>query len=83
MSNMHLKKLILEVVDNQLRDNDPPSTKETYQALPENPRLVRTGEEGGTVYRLYEEEGKQIASLCLIEAPEGETSPEPAEGGTP
>lgn len=46
--------------------------KETYQELPENPRLVRTGEEGETVYRLYEEEGKQIASLCLIEAPEGE-----------
>ena len=33
MSNMHLKKLILEVVDNQLRDNDPPITKETYQKL--------------------------------------------------
>lgn len=28
-----LKKLILDVVDNQLRDNDPPSTKEAYQKL--------------------------------------------------
>ena len=33
MKNLRLKKLILDVVDNQLRDNDPPSTKEAYQKL--------------------------------------------------
>ena len=31
--NYRLKKLILEVVDNQLRDNDPPITKETFNRL--------------------------------------------------
>lgn len=33
MANLRLKKLILEVVDNQLRDNDPPATKEAYNRL--------------------------------------------------
>ncbi len=33
MSDMRMKKLILEVVNNQLRDNDPPVTKQTYQKL--------------------------------------------------
>lgn len=33
MANLRLKKLILEVVDNQLADNDPPVTKETYDRL--------------------------------------------------
>ena len=27
MANLRLKKLILEVVDNQLRENDPPVTR--------------------------------------------------------
>jgi len=31
--NPHLKKIILEVVDNQLRDNDPPVTRETFERL--------------------------------------------------
>ena len=31
--NPRLRRLILEVVDNQLRDNDPPVTKETYDRL--------------------------------------------------
>jgi hypothetical protein len=32
-SNPRLKSAILEVVDNQLRDNDPPETKQTYERL--------------------------------------------------
>jgi uncharacterized protein YoaH (UPF0181 family) len=35
--NPHLRRALLEVVDNQLRDNDPPETKETLQ------RLMKTG----------------------------------------
>lgn len=31
--NLRLKKNILEVVDNQLKANDPPCTKETYEKL--------------------------------------------------
>lgn len=33
MVNLRLKKLILEVVDNQLRDNDPPETRKSYDRL--------------------------------------------------
>lgn len=33
MVNLMLKKTILEVVDNQLRANDPPCTKEVYEKL--------------------------------------------------
>ena len=33
MANLRLKKLILEVVDNQLRENDPPVTRESYNRL--------------------------------------------------
>ena len=29
----HLRATILEVVDNQLRDNDPPETRETFDRL--------------------------------------------------
>lgn len=32
-ANLRLKKLILEVVDNQLRENNPPVTKESYDKL--------------------------------------------------
>ena len=31
--NLRLKKHILEVVNNQLRDNDPPIVKETFNRL--------------------------------------------------
>lgn len=31
--NKRLRRVILEVVDNQLRDNTPPETKQTYQRL--------------------------------------------------
>ena len=33
MANMRLKGLILQVVDNQLKANDPPVTKATYERL--------------------------------------------------
>lgn len=33
MANLRLKKSILEVVDNQLKANDPPCTKNTYDKL--------------------------------------------------
>lgn len=33
MANQRLKKIILEVVDNQLRDNDPPCTTWAYEQL--------------------------------------------------
>ena len=33
LANLRLKKLILEVVDNQLRENDPPVTRESYNRL--------------------------------------------------
>lgn len=33
MANLRLKKLILEVVGNQLKDNDPPVTRESYDRL--------------------------------------------------
>ncbi len=33
MANLRLKKLILEIVENQLRDNDPPETKKAYETL--------------------------------------------------
>ena len=32
-TNPHLKAAILEVVDNQIRDNDPPETKKTFNRL--------------------------------------------------
>jgi len=32
-SNPRLKALILQVVDNQLKNNDPPETKQTYHKL--------------------------------------------------
>jgi hypothetical protein len=31
--NPHLRRAILEIVDNQLRDNNPPETKETLTRL--------------------------------------------------
>jgi len=33
MANMYLKSTILEVVDNQLKANEPPVTKATYERL--------------------------------------------------
>ena len=36
MDNQRLKKVILEVIDTQIRDNDPPETKKTLIRLQEN-----------------------------------------------
>ncbi len=36
MDNQRLKKVILEVIDAQIRDNDPPETKKTLIRLQEN-----------------------------------------------
>jgi len=33
MANIRLKKIILDIVENQLKDNDPPVTKLAYQKL--------------------------------------------------
>lgn len=37
MTNPRLKALILEVVENQIRDGDPPETQQTFE------RLLATG----------------------------------------
>jgi|GluameStandDraft_1065615.scaffolds.fasta_scaffold268944_1 hypothetical protein len=33
MANLMLKRTIMEVVDNQLKANDPPCTRDTYEKL--------------------------------------------------
>lgn len=33
MANLMLKRRIMEVVDNQLKANDPPCTRDTYEKL--------------------------------------------------
>ncbi len=54
-TNPHLRAAFLEVVDNQLRDNDPPETKETLN------RLMAEGHS--------EEEAKElIAQVVVVEA---------------
>ena len=45
MANLRLQKLILEVVNNQLRDNDPPITKEVYEKLIKAGYSVREAKE--------------------------------------
>ena len=50
--NPYLKAAILEVVDNQLRDNDPPQTRQTYE------RLLATG--------LPEEEVKRLIACVVV-----------------
>ena len=45
MANLRLKKLILEVVNNQLRDNNPPTTKEVYEKLLKAGYSVREAKE--------------------------------------
>lgn len=44
--NPRIKALILEVVANQMRENDPPETKQTYE------RLIREGHADEEVRRL-------------------------------
>ena len=45
MANLRLKKLILEVVDNQLRDKDPPIVREVYDRLIAEGYSVREAKE--------------------------------------
>lgn len=45
MANLRLKKLVLEVVNNQLRDNNPPMTKEVYEKLLKAGYSVREAKE--------------------------------------
>ncbi|MEO6721999.1 MAG: hypothetical protein ABIN67_16660 [Ferruginibacter sp.] len=49
--NLKVKKVILEAVDNQLRDNDPPETRQTYE------RLIKTG--------ISESEAKAYIAKCI------------------
>lgn len=50
--NPHLKAAILEVVDNQMRDNDPPETRQTYN------RLVQEG--------CSKEEAKRLIGCVVV-----------------
>jgi hypothetical protein len=50
--NPHLKQAMLEVVDNQLRDNNPPETRQTYE------RLMREGHS--------EEKAKELIAAAVI-----------------
>jgi len=52
-SNPRLKTVILQVVDNQLKGNDPPETKQTYN------RLIKEG--------FSESEAKQLIG-CIVSA---------------
>ena len=46
--------------------------QQTYKELPEDTALVRTGEEGGSIYQLQDKAGNKIAALKLTAAPAGE-----------
>ena len=45
MANLRLKKLVLEVVDEQLRDNNPPMVREVYDRLIEEGYSIREAKE--------------------------------------
>jgi len=51
-SNPRLKALILQVVDNQLKNNDPPETKQTYN------KLIKEG--------FSESEAKQLIGCVVV-----------------
>ncbi|HEC49942.1 MAG TPA: hypothetical protein ENI40_02150 [Candidatus Desulfofervidus auxilii] len=51
-SNPRLKAVILQVVDNQLKNNDPPETKQTYN------RLIKEG--------FSESEAKQLIGCVVV-----------------
>jgi Holliday junction resolvasome RuvABC DNA-binding subunit len=53
LANQNLKRTILEVVDNQLRENNPPITKNTFE------RLKQLG--------YTEQQAKEKISAILIE----------------
>ncbi|MFO7841395.1 MAG: hypothetical protein R6V48_04465 [Fidelibacterota bacterium] len=50
--NKHLRDTIFEIVDNQLRNNDPPETKRTYD------RLKKDGFDDFTI--------KQLIGQCIM-----------------
>jgi hypothetical protein len=50
--NPYLKAAILEVVDNQISDNDPPQTRQTYE------RLLASG--------LDDEEAKRLIGCVVV-----------------
>jgi len=50
--NPYLKAVILEVVDNQISDNDPPQTRQTYE------RLLASG--------LDDEEAKRLIGCVVV-----------------
>ena len=52
-SNPHLQAPIMEVVENQLRNNDPPQTRQTYE------RLIEAGHS--------EKEAKRLIA-CVVSA---------------
>lgn len=45
MVNIRLKKIIMEIVENQLRENDPPVTRQAYQRLLDSGYSVREAKE--------------------------------------
>lgn len=45
MANLRLKKMIMEVVENQLRENEPPATRQAYQRLLDAGYSVREAKE--------------------------------------
>jgi Holliday junction resolvasome RuvABC DNA-binding subunit len=53
MINQHLKRTILEVVDNQIKNNNPKCTRQTFE------RLVKSG--------YSEKEAKKMIGAILIE----------------
>ena len=52
MVNIYLQRAILEVVENQLRDNKPPETRETFE------RLLRKG--------YSEEDAKKLIGTAVV-----------------
>ena len=68
MANLRLKKLILEVVDNQLRENNPPVTKESYDKLIDAGYSAREAKEkiGAIVIEeIYDVMGVSEPEACL------------------
>lgn len=52
MVNVYLQRAILEVVENQIRDNNPPETRETFE------RLLRKG--------YSEEDAKKLIGTAVV-----------------
>jgi hypothetical protein len=52
MVNVHLQRAILEIVENQIRENEPPETKETFE------RLLKKG--------YSEEDAKKLIGTAVV-----------------